>query len=227
MSIIFSRHLPPQSSSFYHLLSPSCWLLENPFFGFEIQVWKQMRFWRTIMVAGMINKPMSLVVNNHLLERTSFQIVAELLSSGCRNQIEYKTFNLGVELQVVPQTKAKEEGDQAMSGYRTAARLFPGCHLPTLYIGMEYMRTHSFKLADQVLIGIKRWNENSIKLYSEAITYYEKGLALSTRSLNVSTTRKQATGCRLNVTDYKKVHHYTIQNGLKHVKKTNQLLVIF
>lgn len=24
------------------------------------------------------------------------------------------------------------------------------CHLPTLYIGMEYLRTHSYKLADQV-----------------------------------------------------------------------------
>ncbi|GAY67399.1 hypothetical protein CUMW_256130 [Citrus unshiu] len=44
---------------------------------------------------------------------------------------------------------AQEEGDQAMLGYRTAACLFPGCHLPTLYIGMEYMRTHSFKLAEQ------------------------------------------------------------------------------
>ncbi|KAE8713026.1 Anaphase-promoting complex subunit 6 [Hibiscus syriacus] len=44
----------------------------------------------------------------------------------------------------------REEGDQAMSVYRTAARLFPGCHLPTLYIGMEYMRTHSFRLAEQI-----------------------------------------------------------------------------
>ncbi|KAL6557536.1 hypothetical protein OROMI_017886 [Orobanche minor] len=46
---------------------------------------------------------------------------------------------------------AQEEGDQAMSSYPTAPRLFLGCHLPTLYIGMEYMRTHSFKLAEQVL----------------------------------------------------------------------------
>ncbi|KAJ8422598.1 hypothetical protein Cgig2_022660 [Carnegiea gigantea] len=44
---------------------------------------------------------------------------------------------------------ALEEGDQAMLSYRTAARLFPGCHLPALYIGMEHMRTHSFKLAEQ------------------------------------------------------------------------------
>ncbi|KAK9199105.1 hypothetical protein WN944_014292 [Citrus x changshan-huyou] len=45
---------------------------------------------------------------------------------------------------------AQEEVDQAMLGYRTAACLFPGCHLPTLYIGMEYMRNHSFKLAEQL-----------------------------------------------------------------------------
>ncbi|KAK9070581.1 hypothetical protein SSX86_010983 [Deinandra increscens subsp. villosa] len=131
---------------------------------------------------------------------------------------------------------AKEEGDQAMSGYRTAARLFPGCHLPLLYIGMEYMRTHSFKLADQFFMQAKAicpsdplvynelgvvaynmreynkavwWFEKTLvhipsslsemwestvvnlahalrklKRYSEAITYYEKALALSARSLS-------------------------------------------
>ncbi|KAK2985477.1 hypothetical protein RJ640_004328 [Escallonia rubra] len=127
---------------------------------------------------------------------------------------------------------AQEEGDQAMSAYRTAARLFPGCHLPTLYIGMEYMRSHSFKLADQakaicstdplvynelgvVAYHMKEykkavwWFENTLahvpssssemweptvvnlahalrklKRYREAITYYEKALALSSRSLS-------------------------------------------
>ncbi|XP_019187177.1 PREDICTED: anaphase-promoting complex subunit 6 [Ipomoea nil] len=131
---------------------------------------------------------------------------------------------------------AREEGDQAMSAYRTAARLFPGCHLPTLYIGMEYMRTHSFKLAEQFFIQAKticpldplvynelgvvayhmneykkavHWFEKTLahipsnlsemweptivnlahalrklKRYNEAITYYEKALALSTRSLS-------------------------------------------
>ncbi|MFS7984254.1 putative tetratricopeptide-like helical domain superfamily [Helianthus anomalus] len=123
-----------------------------------------------------------------------------------------------------------------MSGYRTAARLFPGCHLPTLYIGMEYMRTHSFKLANQffmqakaicpsdplvynelgtVAYHMKEYNKSvwwfektlahipsplsemwestvvnlahalrKLKRYDEAITYYEKALALSTRSLS-------------------------------------------
>ncbi|KAJ7948759.1 anaphase-promoting complex subunit 6 [Quillaja saponaria] len=131
---------------------------------------------------------------------------------------------------------AREEGDQAMSAYRTAARLFPGCHLPTLYIGMECMRTHSFKLAEQFFLQAKAicpsdplvsnelgvvayhmkeydkavfWFEKTLahipsslsetweptvvnlahayrklKMYPEAVSYYEKALALSTRSLS-------------------------------------------
>ncbi|XP_027912031.1 anaphase-promoting complex subunit 6 [Vigna unguiculata] len=131
---------------------------------------------------------------------------------------------------------AQEEGDQAMSAYRTAARLFPGCHLPTLYIGMECMRTHSYKLAEQFFIQAKStcpsdplvynelgvvayhmkeykkavwWFEKTLaliptalsemwestvvnlahayrklKMYQEAISYYEKALALSTRSVS-------------------------------------------
>ncbi|XP_024922451.2 anaphase-promoting complex subunit 6 isoform X1 [Ziziphus jujuba] len=131
---------------------------------------------------------------------------------------------------------AQEEGDQAMSAYRTAARLFPGCHLPTLYIGMEYMRTHSFKLAEQFFMQAKIicpsdplvynelgvvaynmkeysksvwWFEKTLthvpsplseiweptvvnlahayrklKMYQEAISYYDKALALSTKSVS-------------------------------------------
>ncbi|KAK7405333.1 hypothetical protein VNO78_06564 [Psophocarpus tetragonolobus] len=131
---------------------------------------------------------------------------------------------------------AQEEGDQAMSAYRTAARLFPGCHLPTLYIGMECMRTHSYKLAEQFFTQAKSicpsdplvynelgvvayhmqeynravlWFEKTLalvptslsemweptvvnlahayrklKMYKEAISYYEKALALSTRSVS-------------------------------------------
>ncbi|XP_022984323.1 anaphase-promoting complex subunit 6-like [Cucurbita maxima] len=131
---------------------------------------------------------------------------------------------------------AQEEGDQAMSAYRTGARLFPGCHLPTLYIGMEYMRTHSFKLAEQFFVQAKTicssdplvynelgvvaydmkeynkaawWFEKTLacipsplsemweptvvnlahsyrklKMYREAIVYYDKALALSTRNLS-------------------------------------------
>ncbi|KAH9723168.1 Anaphase-promoting complex subunit 6 [Citrus sinensis] len=87
---------------------------------------------------------------------------------------------------------AQEEGDQAMLGYRTAARLFPGCHLPTLYIGMEYMRTHSFKLAEQCFMQAKTicpsdplvYNELRVvayhmKEYNKAVWWFEKTLNLS------------------------------------------------
>ncbi|MQL90435.1 hypothetical protein Taro_023031 [Colocasia esculenta] len=60
---------------------------------------------------------------------------------------------------------AQEENDQALAALRTAARLFPGCHLTKLYIGMEYMRTHNFRLAEQ---------DN----FDAAITYYHKALWL-------------------------------------------------
>ncbi|XWS10892.1 hypothetical protein CRYUN_Cryun38cG0037200 [Craigia yunnanensis] len=85
----------------------------------------------------------------------------------------------------------REEGDQAMSAYRTAARLFPGCHLPTLYIGMEYMRTHSFKLSEQFIMQAKAicpsdplvYNELGVvayhmKEYNQAVSWFEKTLAL-------------------------------------------------
>ena len=34
-----------------------------------------------------------------------------------------------------------------MAAYRTAARLFPGCHTASLYIGMEYLRTNNLRTA--------------------------------------------------------------------------------
>ena len=35
---------------------------------------------------------------------------------------------------------AQDETEQAMGAYRSAARLFPGCHLAKMYIGMEYLK---------------------------------------------------------------------------------------
>ncbi len=42
---------------------------------------------------------------------------------------------------------AQNESDQAMAAYRTAARLFPGCYIANLCIGMEYLRTNNLKTA--------------------------------------------------------------------------------
>ncbi|KAH7292522.1 hypothetical protein KP509_29G072200 [Ceratopteris richardii] len=129
---------------------------------------------------------------------------------------------------------AQDESDQAMAAYRTAARLFAGCHLPVLCIGMEYLRTNNLNLAQQFFMNARRicptdplifnemgvmayrnkdyeaavrnfrktlrliplplteaWEATVVNLahslrklmfYTEAITFYEKALALSSRS---------------------------------------------
>ncbi|XP_020593045.1 anaphase-promoting complex subunit 6 [Phalaenopsis equestris] len=91
----------------------------------------------------------------------------------------------------------QEETDQAMVAYRTAARLFPGCHLPTLYIGMEYMRTHNFKLAEQFILQARAicpldplvYNELGVvayhmKEYQKAAQWFEMTLFDVASSLN-------------------------------------------
>ena len=37
-----------------------------------------------------------------------------------------------------------------MAAYRTAARLFPGLHLPLVGMGMEYQRMNNLHLAEQL-----------------------------------------------------------------------------
>ncbi|CAM9804153.1 unnamed protein product, partial [Phaeothamnion confervicola] len=46
---------------------------------------------------------------------------------------------------------AQDESDQALSAYRTAARLFPGTHVPLLHMGMEYQRSNNLALAEHFL----------------------------------------------------------------------------
>jgi len=92
---------------------------------------------------------------------------------------------------------AQEEGDQAMAAFRTAARLFPGCHLPTLYMGMQYVRMHNFKLAEQFFTQAKSicpsdpliYNEAGVvaynmKEYRKAVQLFELTLKHTSSSLN-------------------------------------------
>ncbi|EIE23608.1 TPR-like protein [Coccomyxa subellipsoidea C-169] len=51
---------------------------------------------------------------------------------------------------------AQDESDQAMAAYRTAARLFPGLHLPLLGMGCEYARMNNTALAEQLLLSAHR-----------------------------------------------------------------------
>ncbi|XP_063235320.1 cell division cycle protein 16 homolog [Bacillus rossius redtenbacheri] len=44
---------------------------------------------------------------------------------------------------------AENEHDQAMAAYFKASQLMKGCHLPLLYIGLEYGLTNNVKLADK------------------------------------------------------------------------------
>ena len=51
---------------------------------------------------------------------------------------------------------AQDETDQAMAAFRTAARLFPGLHVPLLGMGLEYIRMNNLLLAEQTLLRAHR-----------------------------------------------------------------------
>jgi len=60
-----------------------------------------------------------------------------------------------------------DESDQALAAYRTASRLFPGSHLPWLFIGMEYVRTNSLQLAQQCLECARTLAPSDPHVYNE------------------------------------------------------------
>merc|ERR1712118_139014 len=62
---------------------------------------------------------------------------------------------------------AHDESDQALAAYRTASRLFPGSHLPWLFIGVEYARTNSLHLAQQCLECARTLMPADPHLYNE------------------------------------------------------------
>ena len=70
---------------------------------------------------------------------------------------------------------AVDESDQAMAAYRTAARLFPGCHLANLFIGMEYLRTNNLKTALLSFNEAKKICDNDPLVFNEiGIVYYKQ-----------------------------------------------------
>lgn len=44
------------------------------------------------------------------------------------------------------------EHDQAMATYFKASHLMPGCHLPLLFIGVEYTLTENYKTGEQFIV---------------------------------------------------------------------------
>lgn len=56
-----------------------------------------------------------------------------------------------------------------MSSYRTASSLFPGSHLPPLYIGMEYLRTNNLVQAQEYI------RQASVICPTDPLVYNELG----------------------------------------------------
>jgi len=70
---------------------------------------------------------------------------------------------------------AQDQSDQAMSAYRSVARLFPGCYLANLYMGMEYLRTKNLRTALLSFELAKKVNENDAVVWNEiGVVLYKK-----------------------------------------------------
>ena len=63
-----------------------------------------------------------------------------------------------------------------MAAYRTAARLFPGCHQASLFIGIEYLRTNNHKIALMSFKESQRINPEDPLVYNEiGVVLYHQG----------------------------------------------------
>mmetsp|Transcript_16240 Transcript_16240/g.18788 ORF Transcript_16240/g.18788 Transcript_16240/m.18788 type:complete len:84 (-) Transcript_16240:322-573(-) len=61
-----------------------------------------------------------------------------------------------------------------MSAYRTAARLFPGCHLANQCIGMEFLRTNKLQTALVSFNHAQKINPKDCLVYNEkGVVYYK------------------------------------------------------
>ncbi|RLN14916.1 hypothetical protein BBJ28_00024274, partial [Nothophytophthora sp. Chile5] len=69
---------------------------------------------------------------------------------------------------------AQDESDQAMSSYRTASSLFPGSHLPPLYMGMEYLRTNNLVQAQEFIQQASEICPTDPLVYNELGTVHYK-----------------------------------------------------
>ncbi|KIO34707.1 hypothetical protein M407DRAFT_63985 [Tulasnella calospora MUT 4182] len=85
------------------------------------------------------------------------------------------------------------EHDHAIVAYSTAARLFPGMHLPALFLGMEYLQVNNLALAGEYFCMAQSicdtdpllYNEQGVlafynERYGEAVESLEKAISLAT-----------------------------------------------
>ncbi|EIM21594.1 TPR-like protein [Wallemia mellicola] len=83
------------------------------------------------------------------------------------------------------------EHDQAITAYSTCSRLFPGTHLPLLYIGMQHIQLANNNLASNFLQGSLSicdqdpliWHESAVVAYYNQ--EYEKSIVLFNKTLTL------------------------------------------
>lgn len=67
------------------------------------------------------------------------------------------------------------EHEQALSAYSTAARFFPGTHLPSLYLGMQYSRMDTLSLAEEYfMMAYDICPTDPLLLNELGVVYYKK-----------------------------------------------------
>ncbi|KAG7262509.1 hypothetical protein CRUP_006398, partial [Coryphaenoides rupestris] len=70
----------------------------------------------------------------------------------------------------------ESEHDQAMAAYFTAAQLMKGCHLPMLYIGLEYGLTNNSKLAERFFSqALSIAPEDPFVMHEVAVVAFQNG----------------------------------------------------
>ncbi len=68
------------------------------------------------------------------------------------------------------------EHEQAISAYATASRLFPGSHLPTLFLGMQYLQMKNITLAQEYLnLSLGICSLDPLLLNELGVLYYNEG----------------------------------------------------
>ena len=71
---------------------------------------------------------------------------------------------------------AEGEQDQALAAYATAARFFPGNHLPNMFLGMEYMKLKNYALAEEYFtLAFDTCPQDPLLLNEMGVLYYHRG----------------------------------------------------
>uniref|UniRef100_A0AAY5F046 Uncharacterized protein n=1 Tax=Electrophorus electricus TaxID=8005 RepID=A0AAY5F046_ELEEL len=124
----------------------------------------------------------------------------------------------------------ESEHDQAMAAYFTAAQLMKGCHLPMLYIGLEYGLTNNPKLAERFFSqALSIAPEDPFVIHEVAVVAFQNGDWKTAEKLFLDAMEKiKAIGNEVLVQTYVEPCQKPLLNNLGHVcrklKKYEQAL---